>query len=54
LRGCPLFILALTDPVAFAAANPNVDADVVGDFDGNGILDLGDIAVFSAAVIAPG
>jgi len=50
----PLFVLALTDRMAFEAAYPNIDLDVVGDFDGNGMFDFGDIAGFSAAVVSPG
>lgn len=45
----PLFVLALTDRLAYETAQPEIDADVIGDFDGNGKLDLGDIAGFKSA-----
>ena len=43
----PLFILALTDRVAYDLVFPFVDADVIGDIDGSGTFDLGDIGPFS-------
>jgi len=46
----PLFVQALVNRAAYDAAYPGVNADFVGDFDGNGVLDTGDIADFSDAV----
>ena len=48
----PLFVQALTDRAAYDTAQPNIDADFVGDFDGNGLLDVGDLGAFSLAVNA--
>lgn len=39
-------VLALTNRIAFEAAYQNVDADLVGDLDESGSLDLGDLAQF--------
>ena len=50
----PLFVQALVDRAAYEA-NPlssSVSPDVLGDFDGNRRLDLGDISAFSLAVNA--
>lgn len=46
----PLFVQALTDRAAYDANGFGVDADFIGDFDGNGQLDLGDVGGFKAAV----
>ena len=43
----PLFILALIDREAYDLVFPVVDADVIGDIDGSGLFDLGDIGPFS-------
>lgn len=48
------FVQALTNRAAFQAAHSDVDADFVGDFNGNNQLDLGDVAGFKAAVAALG
>lgn len=44
------FVQALIDREGFETAYADVDADVVGDFNGNGLLDLGDVKDFKAAV----
>lgn len=44
------FVQALTNRVAYDAAFPGVNADFVGDFDGDGVLTLGDVAGFKSAV----
>jgi len=46
----PLFVQALVNRAAYESAVPGADADFLGDFDGNGILDTGDIADFSTKV----
>jgi len=46
----PYFIQALTNRAAYLANGFGLDADFIGDFDGNGLLDFGDINQFSAAV----
>lgn len=45
------FVQALTDRAAYNLAYPTVDADLTGDFNDNGQLDLGDISGFKAAVL---
>jgi photosystem II stability/assembly factor-like uncharacterized protein len=40
------FVLALSDPVAFAQHYPNVDPNLAGDMNGDGVLDFGDINGF--------
>jgi len=50
LDDVPLFVQALTNRAAYDANDFGVDADFVGDFDGNGVLDTGDITGFSTAV----
>ena len=44
------FVQALTNRADYETAYPDVDADMVGDFNGNGVLDLGDVNGFKAAV----
>jgi glycerophosphoryl diester phosphodiesterase len=41
-----LFFQALTDPVGFATANPEFDADIYGDFNVDGVLDVKDYQGF--------
>ena len=48
------FVLALTDPVAYQAMNPDVDPDVVLDMNGDGGFDNFDIAGFVAALTGGG
>lgn len=43
------FILALSDPAAYAQQFPGIDPNVAGDMDGNGVLDFGDINPFVEA-----
>ncbi len=38
------FVQALTNRAAYDANNYGLDADFVGDFNGNGVLDLGDVS----------
>jgi hypothetical protein len=47
------FFLAITDPTAFAQAFPNVDPDLVLDFDGDMVASFGDIEGFFAALTNP-
>lgn len=46
------FVQALADRAAYDSAYPGVDADLTGDFNNNGQLDLGDVSGFKAAVLA--
>ncbi len=48
------FVQALTNRSAYDANLYEVDADFVGDFNDNGKLDLGDVAMFKTAVQAAG
>lgn len=48
------FVLALTDPAAFAQQFPTVSASVVGDLTGDGALDNQDIAPFVALLTGSG
>ena len=43
----PLFIQALVDRAAYVAQFPGLDPDILGDVDGSGTFDLGDINAFS-------
>jgi hypothetical protein len=45
------FVLALIDPTSYAAMYPNVDPDLVGDYDGNNMLTNSDIPGFVAALL---
>lgn len=45
-----LFVQALTDRSAYETAYPDTDPDGFGDFNSNGLLDLGDLSGFVAAV----
>jgi len=42
----PAMVLALTDRPTYEATYPGCDADVQGDFDGDGELNNGDIPAF--------
>ncbi len=44
------FVLALTDPTAYAIANPGVDPAVVLDMNDDGVFDNSDISAFVAAL----
>ena len=46
-------VLALVDRAAFDSAYPSVDADAVGDVDGSGTFDLGDLSAFSGLLGGP-
>jgi len=48
------FVLAITDPVAYAAQYPQVDFLGTGDFTGNGTVNLEDIPGFVAVVAGGG
>lgn len=48
------FVQALTNRAGYETAFPDVNADIVGDMDGNGSLDLGDVKLFKAAVSGGG
>jgi hypothetical protein len=46
----PLFVQALVDRVAYDAAFPLLDADMIGDVNEDGTFDFGDISAFSGLV----
>ena len=45
------FVLALTNPVAYQAMYPDVDADVVLDMNDDGVFDNLDISGFVSALV---
>jgi hypothetical protein len=45
------FVLALLDPEAYAMTYPNVNPDIVLDFDGDGVFTFGDIEGFVDALL---
>lgn len=49
LADVSLFVMALVNPSAYAAAYPHLDADQLGDVDASGTFDLGDLPVFVAS-----
>ena len=49
----PLFIQALTNRAAYDAQGFGVDADTIGDINGDGTFNFGDIAGFNALFAGP-
>ena len=47
------FVLALSDPAAYAQQYPGIDPNRVGDLNGDGVLNFGDINPFVAALTSP-